>query len=105
MRRRHDEWYLFSRDLFLVHCVGIVILHANGRLHWTRHGRVLHHLPQLADIVCTVISILRPDIQKIIEPSVVFRVLLPIVRRSVTQQVNDIGLTGAGQGRKSRRRL
>lgn len=96
MRRWHDEWYLFPGNLFLVRCVGIILLHANGRLHWTGHGRVLHHLPQFADIVCSVISVFCPDIQKTIEPSVVLWIILSIVRRSVTQQFNDIGLTGAG---------
>lgn len=104
MCRRHDEWYLFPGEL-LVRCMGIIFPHVNGRLDRTGHSRVLHHLPQLVDIVCTVIPIFCPNIQKIIESSVMFRTLLPIVRRSVTQQFNDIRLAGACQGRESRRQI
>ena len=104
MCRWHNEWYLSPGDL-LVCCMNIIFLHANGRFNGTGHGRVLHHLPQLVDIVSTVIPIFRPNIQKIIESSVMLRILLPIVRRSVAQQLHNIRLAGAGQGRKSRRRI
>ena len=101
VRRRHNKRYIFT-DEFLVRDVCIILFHSNGRLDWTGQGRVLHHFAELVDIVCTVVTMFRPDIQEIIEPTVMLGILLSIVGCGVTQQFDDIRLTRAAQSRKSR---
>lgn len=101
VRRRHDKRYIFT-DEFLVRDVCIILLHPNGRLDRTRQGRVLHHFTELVDIVCTVITMFCPDIQKIIEPTVMLGIFLSIVGCGIAQQFDDIRLTRATQSRKSR---
>ena len=102
VRRRHDKRYIFTDEL-LVRNVCIILLHPNGRLDRTGQGRVLHHFAELVDIVCTVVTMFFPDVQKVIESTVMLGILLSIVGCRVTQQFDDIRLTRAGQSRKSRR--
>ena len=102
VRRRHDKRYIFTDEL-LVRNVCIILLHPNGRLDRTGQGRVLHDFAELVDIVCTVVTMFFPDVQKVIESTVMLGILLSIVGCRVTQQFDDIRLTRAGQSRKSRR--
>ena len=102
VRRRHDKRYIFTDEL-LVRNVCIILLHPNGRLDRPGQGRVLHHFAELVDIVCTVVTMFFPDVQKVIESTVMLGILLSIVGCRVTQQFDDIRLTRAGQSRKSRR--
>ena len=102
VRRRHDKRYIFTNKL-LVRDVCIILLHPNGRLDRTGQGRVLHHFAELVDIVCTVVTMFFPDVQKVIESTVMLGILLSIVGCRVTQQFDDIRLTRAAQSRKRRR--
>lgn len=106
MRRWHDERRTFPSRLGANHITVIVaVFHTNRRLDRTRHSRRLHHLPELVDIVCPIVAMLCPDIQKLIQSTVVLGVFLSIVGRSVAQQLDDKRLTGTGQGRKRRWRV
>lgn len=98
MCRGHDERYIFAGDFLMIRRVGIVSLRPSGCLDWTGHGCVLHHLPELVDVICTVVAMFGPDIQKFIQATVVFGMFLSVVCRRIAQQLDDIRLTGSGQG-------
>lgn len=102
MCRGHDERYILAGDFLIICRVGIVSLHSNGCLDWTGHGCVLHHFPELVDIICTVVAMFGPDIQKFIQATVVFGVFLSVVGRRIAQYFDDIRLTGPGQGQEGR---
>ena len=87
MCRRHDEWYILPsgfRDLFHITVI-VATFHSNRRLDRTRYGSRFHHLPELVDILCPVVSMLCPDIQKVVQSTVVLGVFFSIIDRSVAQ--------------------
>lgn len=60
------------------------------------------HLLQLANIFTRVVSVRLPDFQQLIKPSMVLGVLLSVIFRSETKQLDKIRLQRCAQGRERR---
>lgn len=99
MGRWHHEWCI-SRWKF-IHRLRAVLLGANGRLDRTGQRRILHHFSELVHIVTRIVAMGIPNIQKLIESSMVLWVFLSIVGRRETKQIDNIWLQGSGQGGES----
>lgn len=103
MRRRHNKRCISAID-FLCRVL-ITLLYASRCLYGARRGWVPDHLPQLLDIVRTVVPMITPDIQEVIQPPMMLGILLPIVRCRITQQFHNIWLQRATESRKADRRV
>lgn len=90
MGSRHDEWGILP-GVFLRR-VQVAGLDVHGGFDWPGYSRVLHHLSKFAHVVAAIVSILLPNIQQLVQPSMVFGVLRPVVRRRVPEQLHDKGL-------------
>jgi hypothetical protein len=103
MSRRHDK-RSFSRRT-LAHWFRGTLVAPRGRLDRARQCRILDYLPELADIVTRIVAIYIPDLQELVEPFVMFRVLLSVIRRGEADQIDDVQLRRSAQGGKGHRRV
>lgn len=101
MSRRHDK--RGSPRWKLAHWFCGTLVAPGGRLDRARQCRILDHLPELADIVTRIVSIGIPNLQELVEPFVMFRVLLSVIRRGEADQIDDVRLRRSAQGGKGHR--
>lgn len=99
MSGRHDERH--GSSIGSLRSTLATLLCINGGFHSARQGRIFDHFPELVDVVGTVVAVLAPYIQELLQPSMMFGVLLSIVRCRITHELDDIRLQGTTQRRKS----